>query len=135
MIFSVSLQATYIKSNGTVSDTETGLMWQDDYSDNDGKIKQTNWYNAVSYCNDLDALGYDDWRLPNVNELALIVDDTKGTEPYHIPRNVRFIIYLILNYFDLHSFHGFLYRQHLPMVLEMHGVSVFLMGVQCPRNR
>ncbi len=91
IIFSVFLQATYIRTNGTVSDTETGLMWQDDYSDNDGKIKQTNWYNAISYCNNLDALGYDDWRLPNVNELASIVDDTKGTEPFHIPFSERSI--------------------------------------------
>jgi hypothetical protein len=81
MLLFTFLQATYIKTDGIVTDTETGLVWQDNYTDNDGNVKHDNWYNAISYCNDLDALGYDDWRLPNVNELVSITDITKGTEP------------------------------------------------------
>ena len=91
IVCSVFLQATYTRMNGTVTDSETGLMWQDDYSDNGGKIKKTGWQNAISYCNNLDALGYDDWRLPNVNELASIVDDTKGTEPFDVAFSDRAI--------------------------------------------
>ncbi len=71
----------YVKADGTVTDGKTGLIWQDGYSDNDGNIKMTSWNNAISYCNNLDALGYDDWRLPNINELVSITDITKGTEP------------------------------------------------------
>lgn len=71
----------YIRVDGTVTDGKTGLKWQDGYLDNGGKIKMASWKNAISYCNNLDAYGYDDWRLPNVNELASITDITKGTEP------------------------------------------------------
>ncbi|WP_415407797.1 DUF1566 domain-containing protein [Sulfurovum sp. CS9] len=75
------LQANYTKTGGIVTDNGTGLMWQDDFADNGGSIKMTNWNGAIAYCNDLNALGYDDWRLPNVNELVSISDDQDGTEP------------------------------------------------------
>ncbi len=75
------LQADYTKVGGIVTDNGTGLMWQDDFTDNGGSIKITNWNGAITYCNDLNALGYDDWRLPNVNELVSISDDQDGTEP------------------------------------------------------
>ena len=70
-----------IKVNSTVTDDETDLIWQDDYSDNGGNVKMTSWNNAISYCNNLDVFGYDDWRLPHVNELVSITDISKGTEP------------------------------------------------------
>lgn len=61
--------------DGTVTDTETGLMWQQD----DGGYR--NWNDAISYCENLilPAGGYDDWRLPNRNELQSIVDYTRYT--------------------------------------------------------
>ena len=58
-------------SDGTISDTSTGLMWQ----------KATapgtyTWEQALTYCENLTlpAGGYSDWRLPNRNELQSIVD-------------------------------------------------------------
>ena len=57
--------------NGTVTDTETGLMWQQDES---GAMT---WEEALNYCEDLDLAGYEDWRLPNRNELQSIVDYTR----------------------------------------------------------
>ncbi len=62
--------------DGTVSDTETGLMWQqrvvDDYC-----LPFLQWQPALLYCEDLvwphDG-GYDDWRLPDRNELQSLVD-------------------------------------------------------------
>ncbi len=51
--------------DGTVSDPETGLMWQQ------AEPGTMNWQNAISYCEELilpDG-GYDDWRLPDLNEL------------------------------------------------------------------
>ena len=71
----------YVKVANTETDRKASLMWQDGYLDNGGKIKMTRWNHAISYCNKLNALGYDDWRLPNVNELVSITDITKGTEP------------------------------------------------------
>ena len=70
-------------SLGTVTDEETGLMWQ---SVDDGKTY--NWFEAAgiqnatfnpsgkSVCGDLKLAGYTNWRLPTRNELLGIVDDS-----------------------------------------------------------
>ena len=52
----------------TVTDLSTGLMWQQDM--------QTfmSWVDAIAYCEELTLAGYNDWRLPSINELQSIVD-------------------------------------------------------------
>jgi hypothetical protein len=59
--------------DGTVTDTATGLMWQqaDD-------IQERTWQNAFSYCEALNLAGHTDWRLPDVRELQSIVDDGRS---------------------------------------------------------
>ncbi len=55
--------------DGTVSDLSTGLMWM--------KQKPTaslKWEDAIKYCEDLSYAGYDDWRLPNIKQLASILN-------------------------------------------------------------
>lgn len=71
MIFGL-LYADYSRDdvNGTVTDNATGLMWQDDTS------PSMAWETAIGYCENLDLDGYADWRLPNLNELTSLVDDT-----------------------------------------------------------
>jgi len=71
----------YIRQNGIVIDLVTGLQWQDDYSDNNGKVKTLDVYDASisdkdpnHYCRKLTLGGYDDWRLPNFEELQSIID-------------------------------------------------------------
>ncbi|MBW1916063.1 MAG: DUF1566 domain-containing protein [Deltaproteobacteria bacterium] len=65
--------------DGTVTDTSTGLMWEqktDDGGDNN-KDRTYNWEEALSWVENLNNsnyLGYSDWRLPNIKELASIVD-------------------------------------------------------------
>jgi len=54
--------------NGTVSDLNTGLMWQQGDSQNDNKAYV--WQAAVDYCSALNLAGYGDWRLPSVGELT-----------------------------------------------------------------
>jgi VWFA-related protein len=56
--------------DGTVTDTATGLMWQ---QADDGQART--WQNALSYCEALDLAGQTDWRLPDIRELQSIVDD------------------------------------------------------------
>jgi hypothetical protein len=52
-----------------VTDTGTALQWQD------GSIGETSsWKVAIENCESLTFGGYDDWRLPNFNELKAIVD-------------------------------------------------------------
>ena len=60
-----------------VTDHATGLQWQDDYSDNGGTIKFTNWKDAIKYCNELPLDG-GGWRLPNKDELLSIVNYAKS---------------------------------------------------------
>ncbi len=65
--------------NGTVTDNNTGLVWQKDTADtnNDGSITsddQLPWQQAIDYCNDLSFAGAGDWRLPERIELCSIVD-------------------------------------------------------------
>ncbi len=76
-----SAKYKYVKVARTVTNDRSALIWQDDYSDNGGKIKMATWKNAITYCNNLNVFGYDDWRLPHVKELVSITDITKGTEP------------------------------------------------------
>ena len=66
-----SLVPLWINGDGTVTDTSTGLMWQQQTA---GAMT---WEAAISYCEGLSLGGYDDWRLPNRNELQSLVDYTR----------------------------------------------------------
>jgi hypothetical protein len=57
-----------------VRDTKTNLMWQDN---SDASNTSYRWEEAIEFCQNLSFSGYNDWRLPNINELLSIVDDTK----------------------------------------------------------
>lgn len=78
-------EMSYKKNNdGTVTDNNTGLMWQE--------IPTTegfNWKDAKAYCESLELGGYDDWRMPTAKELYSISDFSKGWP------------YLDTNYFSL----------------------------------
>ena len=56
-------------NDGTVTDTQTGLMWQqvDDGADR-------NWQDAQEYAAALNIAGHDNWRLPTIQELQGLVD-------------------------------------------------------------
>lgn len=54
--------------NGTVTDNNTGLTWQQT-PDRTG----LNWDNAGTYCSALDMGGHTDWRLPSRREIATLV--------------------------------------------------------------
>ena len=75
---SIMNAGTLSRSNGVVSDSATNLEWQDDYTDNGGSIKQSIWNDAISYCEALTLDSKSDWRLPNLNELTSLVDDSKN---------------------------------------------------------
>ena len=63
-------QDDYVENgDGTVTDQYTGLMWQQDTAE-----EQMTWEEALGYCENLSLAGYDDWRLPNRNELQSLVD-------------------------------------------------------------
>ncbi|MCK5690471.1 DUF1566 domain-containing protein [Myxococcota bacterium] len=53
-----------------VIDQKTGLVWQKDYPFND----EYDWAGALAYCEGLGYGGFDDWRLPDVNEFGLFLN-------------------------------------------------------------
>lgn len=67
--------------DGTVTDKQTGLMWQQcslGLSGTDctsGTIATFTWQAALATANSNTGNGYSDWRLPNINELASLTED------------------------------------------------------------
>lgn len=59
------------KTGDCVTDNLTGLMWTKNA--NLPTDKRT-WQQALDYANNLTICGYDDWRLPNRNELYSLID-------------------------------------------------------------
>lgn len=58
--------------NGTVTDTRTGLLWQQGEAS-----APMRWDAALSYCEGLSLENRTDWRLPNVKELESLTDDSR----------------------------------------------------------
>ena len=73
---SMLLFADFIKNGDIVTDTVTNLQWQDNA---DAKNITKSWLGAINYCENLTLGGYNDWRLPNINELISIVDRSKSS--------------------------------------------------------
>ncbi|MCP4603561.1 MAG: DUF1566 domain-containing protein [Proteobacteria bacterium] len=52
----------------TVLDQATGLIWQKKFS------VRKNWKQSLAYCEGLEYGGFDDWRLPNVQEMRTLIN-------------------------------------------------------------
>ena len=63
-------------SDIVVTDSKTGLMWQ-----KTTEVTDT-WKEALEYCENLNYAGFSDWRLPNINELASLLNYDKTSAPY-----------------------------------------------------
>ena len=74
LLFSMSAWGAFTEATVSgkviVTDTVTGLIWTKEYS---GTVI---WQNALAYCENLSYAGYTDWRLPNIDELKTLIDDT-----------------------------------------------------------
>jgi hypothetical protein len=72
-----------MNDDGTVTDQTTGLMWmqcpagQSGSDCSTGSATNYTYREARDYCDNLNFASHDDWRLPEINELASIVDYTK----------------------------------------------------------
>lgn len=69
--------------DGTVTDLNTRLMWQQ----SDGDEKRL-WQDACDYCDALKLAGYSDWRIPSRRELFSIVDMSR----YNIAINLEYFV-------------------------------------------
>lgn len=80
IILATSTHAAFIDNdNGTVTDSTTGLEWQQATMDTngDGSGDTMTWEEALNACETLSLGGYNDWRLPNINELRSLIDYTQ----------------------------------------------------------
>ena len=73
--------------NGTVTDSNTGLMWQKAPAS-----ERYDWTEAMSYAENLTFAGYNDWRLPTIKELYSLIN-FNGNMLTHTP-------YIDTDYFD-----------------------------------
>ncbi len=64
---------SYGRSGDIVIDNATGLEWEDNETVLE-KWEDGSSYPAAEYCDSFDLGGYDDWRLPSMQELLTIVD-------------------------------------------------------------
>lgn len=78
-----------INTDGTVSDSKTGLMWQrcsyaqtynKDTALCEDSTPAVNWQEALLAAKNDTTAGYDDWQVPNIKELASILEH-RCTEP------------------------------------------------------
>ncbi len=81
------LHAYQDNGNGTVTDSNTGLMWQKAPSS-----ERYDWTEAMSYAENLIFAGYNDWRLPTIKELYSLIN-FNGNMLTHTP-------YIDTDYFD-----------------------------------
>lgn len=83
------VQSSYVDNgDGTVTDLNTGLMWQKT-PDLDNKVT---YAEAVAGANTVHLAGYSDWRLPTIKELYSLID-FNGSSFSRIP-------YIDTDYFD-----------------------------------
>lgn len=69
----IGIESGFIDSKyGIVKDDVYNLIWQDNQDIYKASLSQ-----AIKYCDELDYAGYNDWRLPTVNELLSITDDDR----------------------------------------------------------
>jgi uncharacterized protein DUF1566 len=61
--------------DGTITDSATGLMWQQTDSQ-----KSMDWQEALEYAEALELAEFTDWRLPNAKELQSIVDYSRSPQ-------------------------------------------------------
>jgi len=63
-----------VQPDGTVIDKTNGLQWQQATADitGDGKPDNMSWQEAIDYADNLSLGGYDDWRLPDIDELLTL---------------------------------------------------------------
>jgi hypothetical protein len=62
-------------ATGCITDNLTGLTWVR----NPDTVQRT-WSGALAYANGLVSCGYSDWRLPNLNELASLVNYSQSVQ-------------------------------------------------------
>lgn len=109
-------KASTYKDNGdgTITDLNTGLMWQKtpDY-------QKYNFYDAFNYVDELEIGGYADWRLPTVKELYSLLFSNGELHPDDLENSVP---YIDTDYFD------FEYDKRMPFAGQYWSSTKYVKG-------
>ena len=70
VILLIMISISLSLASDVLTDSKTGLMWQDNSA-----VKHTkkDWEGALAFCSELQLGEHDDWRLPNIKELIQIL--------------------------------------------------------------
>lgn len=71
LLVTSGLFAEYARENDTLIESHLHLQWQDT------SPEKRIWKDAIDFCENSSFAGYEDWRLPNINELKTIIDRRK----------------------------------------------------------
>ena len=84
----VSFAAFMNNGDNTITDTNTGLMWQ-----KEAPGSTMNWEGPITYCENLSLAGHNDWRLPTIKELTSIVNLAK----YNLTIDTQYFLNTVLS--------------------------------------
>ena len=100
--------------DGTITDLNTGLMWQKtpDY-------RKHNFYDAFDYVNNLEIGGHTDWRLPTIKELYSLLNSNGELYPQNLEKSQT---YLNTDYFD------FEYDKRMPFAGQYWSSTKYVKG-------
>lgn len=100
--------------DGTITDLNTGLMWQ-----KTPDFKRHNFYDAFDYVDNLTIGGYDDWRLPTIKELYSLLNSNGELFPEDLSKSKP---YLDTDYFD------FQYDKRMPYAGQYWSSTKYVKG-------
>lgn len=100
--------------DGTITDLNTGLIWQ-----KTPDFKRHNFYNAFKYVDELEIGGYTDWRLPTIKELYSISNFNGELTPEDFSKSKP---YLDTRYFD------FEYDKRMPFAGQYWSATKYVKG-------
>lgn len=75
IVILMNLYGGFTQHRDIIYDGNTNLDWQNNINN---AVRLQAWNDAYTYCRNSNDGGYNDWRLPNVNELISIVDVAKS---------------------------------------------------------
>ncbi|MBU2997253.1 DUF1566 domain-containing protein [Cellulophaga baltica] len=89
----IGIHPAYTDNNdGTITDINTGLMWQ-----KTPDFERHNFYDAFKYVDTLEIGGYTDWRLPTIKELYSLLYSNGELNPQDLEASIP---YIDTTYFD-----------------------------------
>jgi Protein of unknown function (DUF1566) len=88
LFFAFSNAAQIMRDNldELVIDKTNNLMWQDDIT---AKSVKGNWNEAIAYCSNLHLHGYSDWRVPIMDDLFSVRDESRTPAINLLFKNVQ----------------------------------------------